>query len=275
MKIVWIGAGVMGTRMSARLAAAGHDVAGSPRGDRERARKAAWADVIVTMVNGPDDVRSVYLEPGSGLAGHARSGAVLVDMTTSSPALAREIAAAARERGVAALDAPVSGGPVAAESGELSIMVGGDAAAFEAMDPVLTALGRVITHQGAAGAGQTAKLVNQVALAGAMLGLCEAYELGERLGADRDQLMATLNGGIVGSALSRLILPLLAAGDMRPGFRVRLMLKDLGLALDAAEAASLELATTRLAQNLYRQVEERSGGDVGTQSLAEVVALAR
>jgi 3-hydroxyisobutyrate dehydrogenase len=275
VRVLWIGAGVMGARMSARLAAAGHDVSLSPRGDPERTVLTGGADAVVTMVNGPDDVRAVYLDPGSGLLRHARRGAVLVDMTTSSPGLARELAAVGERRGVLTLDAPVSGGPVAAEEGELSIMAGGAAEAFEAAGPVLAELGRVVTHQGPAGAGQTAKLVNQVALAGAMLGLCEAYEFGERLGADREQLMATLNGGIVGSALSRLILPLLASGDMRPGFRVALMLKDLSLAIDAAASASIELTTAEFARRLYGLVEQQLGGDVGTQALAEVVGLPR
>ena len=215
VRIGWIGTGVMGSSMCGHLLAKGYPVTvfnrTRARAEAVVARGARWAgspaevaaasDVVFTMVGTPVDVREVVLGDRGVLAG-AAPGAVLIDMTTSEPALAREIESRARERGVGALDAPVSGGDVGAREARLSIMVGGDRAVFERMQPLLACLGRTIVHQGPAGSGQHTKMVNQTLIATGMIGVCEALLYAHKAGLDIPTVLASVSSGAAGSLVA-------------------------------------------------------------------------
>jgi 3-hydroxyisobutyrate dehydrogenase len=285
-RIGWIGLGLMGGRMLPHLMDAGHpatiharrdDVAapfverGATRAEHPAAVAAA-ADVVFTIVSMPADVESVYLGRDGILEG-ARPGSVLVDMTTSSPALARRIAAAANARGIEVLDAPVSGGPAGAESAALSIMIGGPEATLARVRPLLERMGRTIVHHGPVGAGQAAKIANQIAVGGSMLAICEAFLSAKAAGLDPERVLETLGAGIVGSNLLRYMWPRIAAGDLEPGFRVEHLIKDLGLALDAAHDVPVSLPGTALVKELYHAVRAEGYAGKGTQAL--ITALDR
>jgi 3-hydroxyisobutyrate dehydrogenase len=285
-RIGWIGTGLMGASMCEHLIAAGYALTvftrtparaaallahGATWADSPRA-VAACADVVFTMVGTPADVRAVVLGDDGALAGAAR-GAVLVDMTTSEPALAREIAAVARARGVAALDAPVSGGDVGAREARLSIMVGGDREVFEHVQPLFARLGRTIVHQGPAGAGQHAKMVNQILIATGMIGVCEALLYAYKAGLDLPTVLTSVSGGAAGSWSLTNYAPRILRRDFAPGFAVAHFLKDLGLALAEARRMRLALPGLALAEQLYRALEAEDHGASGIQAL--VLALAR
>lgn len=285
-RIGWIGTGVMGSAMCGHLLAAGHPVTVFTR-TRERAagllaRGACWADaptavaaasdVVFTMVGFPADVREVVLGPQGALAG-APAGAILVDVTTSEPALAREIDAAARARGVASLDAPVSGGDVGAREARLSIMVGGDAATVERVRPLLARMGRTIVHQGPAGAGQHTKMVNQILIATNMIGICEALLYAHRAGLDVARVLESVGGGAAGSWALANLAPRMLRGDLAPGFLVEHFVKDMGIALAEARRMRLVLPGLALAEQLYGALIAQGDGHRGTQAL--VLALAR
>ena len=188
-------------------------------------------------------------------------------MTSSSAALARRLAEAGAARGVDVLDAPVSGGPAGAEAASLAIMVGGDADVVARVRPLFDLLGASVSHHGPAGAGQTMKITNQVAMAGAMLGICESFLLAKANGLDPDRVFETLDAGIAGSPLLRYIWPRLAAGDLEPGFRVEHLIKDLGLALDAAHDSTIALPGVAMMKELYHQVRAAGYAGKGTQAL--------
>lgn len=286
--IALIGTGVMGASMARRLMAAGHALTVANRSP-ERARPlvdagaaladspaaaAAGADVVLTIVGMPEDVRAVYFgagDGGPGILDAARPGALLVDMTTSRPSLAREIHAAAVARGLAALDAPVSGGDVGARDGTLSIMVGGDPAAFERARPVLEVLGRTILRQGAAGAGQHAKLANQVAIAGTMVGVMEALLYARRAGLDPTTVLASIGAGAAGSWTLSNLYPRAVAGDLAPGFAVKHFVKDLRIARDEAADNGIALPGLALVLGLYERLAAEGGDGLGTQALVTVL----
>lgn len=280
VRIGWIGLGQMGGRMLPHLLDAGHPVtflarrddAAAPfveRGAVRLADPAAVAeasDVIITIVAMPADVEQVHLGERGLLTGEV-AGRTFIDMTTSSPSLARRISAAAEAAGADALDAPVSGGPAGAAGATLSIMLGGRADVVERVMPVLRRLGTTIVHHGEAGAGQSAKLVNQVVVGGSMLALTEAFLLARESGLDAEKVLETLGAGIAGSGLLRFMWPRIAAGDIEPGFRVAHLVKDLDLALAAAAEGDLEVPGTALVRELYDRIRARGLGDAGTQSL--------
>lgn len=284
--IGWIGLGLMGSRMLPHLLDAGHpasvndrvEAAAAPlvaRGARwcpDAGTVAAESDVVVTIVAFPADVEAVYLAPG-GIVERARPGALLIDMTSSSPSLARRIAEAGAARGLDVVDAPVSGGPAGAETAQLSIMVGGADAAVERARPILERLGATIVHQGGPGAGQAAKVVNQIMVGGSMLAICEAFLFADSQGLDRERILSTLGAGITGSNLLRYMWPRLSTGDLEPGFRVEHLIKDLGLALDAAHDATVALPGTALVKELYHAVRAAGYAGKGTQAL--ITALDR
>jgi 3-hydroxyisobutyrate dehydrogenase len=294
LRIGFIGAGVMGAPMAGHLLAAGHHVAVHNRSPAKTAplleagaalatspaAAAREADVVITIVGFPDDVRRVYLggegAVDEGIVAVARRDALLIDMTTSSPSLAREIHAAAAARGAAALDAPVSGGDVGARNGTLSIMVGGEAEAFERARPVLERMGKTIVHQGGPGAGQHAKMANQIAIAGTMIGVCEALAYAKRAGLDASTLLSSIGAGAAGSWTMDNLAPRMIAEDWSPGFFVRHYLKDLGIALAEAERMALDLPGLALAKGLYEGLRDHvaDGGDLGTQALMRVVGEA-
>jgi 3-hydroxyisobutyrate dehydrogenase len=284
-RVGWIGTGVMGSSMCGHVLAAGYAVTVYNR-SREKARPlvergareasspravAEGADVVVTMVGYPRDVRAVTLGPEGTLAA-ARPGSVLVDMTTSEPALAREIAAEAQAQGVAAVDAPVSGGDVGAREARLSIMVGGDAAVVAALAPLFQAMGRTIVHQGPAGAGQHTKMVNQVLIATNMIGVCEALLYGHKAGLDLPTVLQSVGSGAAGSWSLSHLGPRIIAGDFDPGFFVEHFLKDMGIALAEARRMQLALPGLALAEQLYRAVAAQGHGRDGTQALMRALA---
>jgi len=285
-RIGWIGTGVMGASMCGHLLDRGHPIAVFNR-TRERARPlvergAVWADspravaersdVVFTMVGYPRDVREVVLGGEGALRGAAR-GSILVDMTTSEPSLAREIAEAAQARGVAALDAPVSGGDVGAREARLSIMVGGEPAVFERVRPLLGCLGTTIVLQGAAGSGQHTKMVNQILIATGMIGVCEALLYGFRAGLDLHTVLGSVSGGAAGSWSLTRYAPRILAGDFAAGFFVEHFVKDMGIALGEARRMRLALPGLALAEQLYLALEAQGGSRQGIQALQ--LALAR
>ena len=247
-RIGWVGTGVMGAAMCGRLLDAGYALTvfnrtraksepllerGATYADNPR-EVAAASDVTVTMVGFPDDVRDVVLGDKGTLSG-AAAGSVLVDMTTSEPRLAEGIAAAAAVKEVRSLDAPVSGGDVGARNGTLSIMVGGDRAAFDRLAPLWDVLGKTVVHQGGAGAGQHTKMVNQTLIASNMIGVCEAMVYAVKSGLDPETVLKSVSGGAAGSWSLTNLAPRMLSGDFAPGFYVEHFLKDLSIALAAAE----------------------------------------
>ena len=278
--IAFIGTGVMGRSMAGHLLKAGHTVhvynrtkakaqalldAGAHWHDTA-AGAAAQAEFVFTIVGFPQDVEETYFGP-QGVIARARPGAVLVDMTTSSPALARRIAAEAAGRGLAALDAPVTGGDVGAREARLSIMVGGDEAAFARARPLFALMGKIVVFHGAPGAGQLCKLSNQIGIASVMMSWCEALAFGQRAGLDPVRVLESIGGGAAGSVGMTVLAPRALKGDFAPGFYVKHFLKDLRLALECAEAMKLELPGLALAKKLYDEVSRRGGDEDGTQAL--------
>ena len=229
------------------------------------------ADIVATMVGTPADVRSVYLGVVGVLAG-ARPGTVVVDFTTSEPALAREIHSSAKQRSVMALDAPVSGGDVGAREGTLSIMVGGERAGFDALESFWTLLGSRSVYQGAAGSGQHTKMVNQIVIASAMVGVCEALLYGFRAGLDLDRVLQSVSSGAAGSWSLSNLAPRILVGDFAPGFFVEHFIKDMGIALREAESLGVALPGLALAHQLYRAVQAQGHGRAGTQALQLALA---
>lgn len=285
-RVGWIGTGVMGVSMCRHLIGSGCDVTVHSR-TRERAlglleAGARWADspaqaardadVVFTMVGFPADVREVVLGADGVLAG-ARPGTVLVDTTTSEPSLAREIEQAARAVDVMSVDAPVSGGDVGARDATLSIMVGGAPTAIELAMPLLEAIGETIVVQGGPGAGQHAKMVNQILIASGMVGVCEALLYAYRAGLDLESVLASVSTGAAGSWSLSNYAPRMLAGDMEPGFLVEHFLKDMDIALAEAHAMNLALPGLALARELYLALRAQGHGRKGTQAL--ILALAR
>lgn len=283
MRIAFVGTGVMGSSMAGHLLAAGHQVAVHTRtrakAERLLAAGATWADspaaaadgadAALSMVGYPADVDQVWRGPAGFLAAPRPPG-LLIDLTTSDPALARELAAAASARGLEALDAPVSGGDRGAREATLSIMVGGSDAGFGRARPILGVMGRTVVRQGGPGAGQLCKLANQVAIASGMVAVCEALAFARATGLDPATVLESISGGAAGSwGLSNLA-PRVLRDDFAPGFYVRHFTKDLGLALAAARAAKADLPGLELAARLYREVEAAGDGDLGTQALARL-----
>lgn len=279
-RVGWIGTGVMGRAMAEHVLSAGYTltvfnrsrdkalplaergatVVDSPRQVAER------SDVVVAIVGMPADVREVFLGPAGALAG-SRPGMVLIDMTTSSPALAIELAATAAEQGIAALDTPVSGGDVGARAGSLSVMVGGDRAVCDAMTPLFQTFGQTIVHQGPAGAGQQAKAVNQILIAGTMIAVCEALLYARRAGLDPETVLRSVAVGAAGSKALEVLGPRILKRDFEPGFTVEHFLKDMGIALAEADRMGLALPGVALAKQLYEEVRAQGHGRKGTQAL--------
>jgi 3-hydroxyisobutyrate dehydrogenase len=282
VRVGWIGTGVMGAAMCGHLLAARYPVTVFNR-TRERAEGlldagAAWAsspaevaaaaDVVFTIVGYPSDVREVVLGEEGVLAG-ARPRSVLVDMTTSEPSLARELDEAARAKEVDALDAPVSGGDVGARNATLVIMVGGGERPFERVRPLFEKLGQSIVLEGGPGAGQHTKMVNQIAIASGMIGVCEALLYAYRAGLDVGRVLETISGG-AGSLTN--YAPRVLRGDFAPGFKVDHFVKDLGIALAEAARMKLALPGLALAQQLYVAVQAQGHGQLGTHALVKALA---
>jgi 3-hydroxyisobutyrate dehydrogenase len=219
-------------------------------------------DVVFTMVGYPQDVREVYFGK-AGILADRKPGPVTVDMTTTAPSLAQEISAANPR----ALDAPVSGGDVGARNATLSIMVGGDKTLFEKHRLLLQKLGKTIIHQGPAGAGQHAKLCNQIVITGAMIGVCEALLYGTYARLDLATMLQSIRGGAAGCWTLDNLAPRILKGDFEPGFYVDHFVKDMGLVLEECRRMNLKLSGVRLVHELYRQVQALGHGQKGTQIL--------
>jgi 3-hydroxyisobutyrate dehydrogenase len=278
--IAFIGTGVMGRSMAGHLLAAGHALHVHNR-TREKAQPlldagAQWHDsagaaaaaaaVVITMLGFPQDVEQSYLGAG-GIVERARPGALLIDMTTSSPLLARKIAAAAAARGLGALDAPVSGGDVGAREARLVIMVGGDQAAYDRALPLFSLLGKNLALQGPAGAGQHCKMANQIACAVGMVAWCEALAYAQRAGLDPARVQGSISGGAAGSWALTNLGPRALKGDFAPGFYVKHIRKDIGIAIASAEEMNLALPGLECARELYDRVADRGWQEFGTQVL--------
>jgi 3-hydroxyisobutyrate dehydrogenase len=227
---------------------------------------ASVADVVITMVGYPLDVEEIYLESG-GIVERARDGAVLVDMTTSSPALAARIAEAAAARGISAFDAPVSGGDVGAKNATLTIMVGGDAESFARVEPLLRVLGANVVLQGGPGAGQHTKMANQIAIAGSMLATVESLAYAEHAGLDPRRVLDSIGAGSAASWSLANLAPRILGGNFGPGFYVKHFVKDMRIAISEAEKMGLDLPGLSTAKRLYESLEANGGANLGTQAL--------
>lgn len=284
--IGWIGTGVMGKSMCGHLLKAGFRClvynrtasktadlvsAGATAVDSP-AKVAQSADVIFSIVGFPQDVRDITLGERGSLQS-AAAGKVLVDMTTSQPSLAQEIYLAAKAKGVHSVDAPVSGGDIGAREARLSIMIGGDAPVVQALMPCWQAMGKTIVHQGPAGSGQHAKMVNQILIASNMIGVCEALLYGYRAGLKLETVLESVSSGAAGSWSLSNLGPRIIRGDFAPGFFVEHFIKDMGIALAEAERMGLALPGLALAKQLYVALAAQGHARNGTQAL--LLALAR
>jgi 3-hydroxyisobutyrate dehydrogenase-like beta-hydroxyacid dehydrogenase len=286
-KLAFLGLGVMGYPMAGHLALAGHDVAVY---NRTAAKSADWqkefasqakgalrhaatpreaasgATIVFCCVGNDDDLRSVVLGDDGAFAGMA-PGSVFVDHTTASADVARELAKAALERGLQFIDAPVSGGQAGAQNGALTVMCGGDAATFERVKPVIAAFARAVTLLGGSGAGQLAKMVNQIAIAGLVQGLSEAIAFGQRAGLDMNEVLAVIGKGAAQSWQMDNRGKTMIEGKFDYGFAVDWMRKDLGLVLDEAKRNGARLPVTALVDQFYADVQQAGGNRWDTSSL--------
>lgn len=279
-KVGFIGVGVMGASIVKHLVKAGHEVTIYTR-TKSKAEPlielgAKWAnnageaskgqDMIFTMVGYPQDVKEVYEGP-NGILNHAKEGAIVVDMTTSEPTLAKHIYELAKEKNIASLDAPVSGGDLGAQNGTLSIMVGGDFEVFEKMKPTFEIFGTNIVYQGEAGAGQHTKMCNQIVIASGMIGVCEAIVYGRKAGLNIEDVLVSISSGAAGSWSLSNLAPRIVKGDFEPGFYVKHFIKDMKIALQEAEAMNLTLPGLDLAKKLYEELANNGYNEKGTQAL--------
>jgi 3-hydroxyisobutyrate dehydrogenase len=280
MRIGWIGTGVMGRSLAGHLLTAGHSLTVYNR-SKEKAqtllqRGAVWADspasvaekveTVFTMVGLPSDVEEVYLG-SAGIFSTAHPGTLAVDMTTSSPALAQHLSLEGKKHGLQLLDAPVTGGDVGARNATLSIMVGGDPNTFEKVKPLFEKLGKTIILHGPAGAGQHAKMVNQILITGIMLSLCEGLMYARRADLNLESVLQSVSGGAATSWALQNLMPRILKGDLEPGFYVEHFIKDMGIITAEAERMNLALPGTALVKQLYQAVLACGGAKKGTQAL--------
>lgn len=281
-KIGFIGTGVMGKSMIRNLKKAGYELYIYNR-TKEKAEElieegAVWCDtpgecaknrdVVITIVGYPKDVEEVYFEE-DGILENADEGTYLIDMTTTSPKLSVRIYEAGKKRGLHVLDAPVSGGDVGAKKGILAIMVGGEKKDFEACQNVLAAMGTSIVYEGPAGSGQHVKMANQIAIAGAVSGVCEAIAYTKAMGVDVDTMIETIKGGAAGSWQLSNLGPKMASGDYAPGFYIKHIIKDMKIAEEEAEGKELVLPILQRVCEMYQELERQGKGGNGTQGLIE------
>lgn len=276
----FIGIGVMGHSMAGHLLAAGNEVhvynRTKSKADELVSKGAVWedspaeiarkCDVVFTIVGYPKDVEETYLGE-NGLVPNAKEGALLIDMTTSSPSLARKIYAAGKKRGLGILDAPVTGGDKGAREATLTIFAGGDKEDFEKALPYFQTMGRTIKLMGGAGDGQNAKLGNQIVIAGTMTGMCEAMAFAKSCGLDLNEFLEAVGGGSAATWSLANYGPRILKGDFEPGFFVKHYIKDMKLAEEAADAMELDLPALTLTRELYEELAEGGFENKGTQSL--------
>ncbi len=277
-KIGFIGIGIMGRGMAANLVKAGFELTVYTRRKEKiedflqqtgvqwaesPAKCAMGQEAVITMVGYPKDVEDVYFGENGILSG-AEQGAFLIDMTTTDPRLSLRIAEAGREKNLHVLDAPVSGGDTGAREGTLSIMVGGNETDFAASLPLFRAMGKTIVYEGGHGAGQHTKMANQIAIAGALAGVCEAVAYGERVGLDTAKMLESIENGAAGSFQMRANGPKMINGDDAPGFFLKHFVKDMRIALEQS-ADPLPILEQVLKMN--EALEKEGFGDCGTQAM--------
>jgi 3-hydroxyisobutyrate dehydrogenase len=279
----FIGLGVMGKSMASHILKAGYELvvynrtkakaeellASGAQWQDTVAGVAAKANVVITMVGYPHDVEEVYLGEG-GIIPNGQAGSYLIDMTTSTPSLAEKIYTAAKEKGMHALDAPVSGGDVGAREARLTIMVGGDEEDFEAVRPILGLMGTNIVRQGKAGAGQHTKMCNQITIASNMIGVCEAIAYAKKAGLDPARVLESIGTGAAGSWSLNNLAPRMIAGNFDPGFYVKHIIKDIGIAFDSAKEMGLMTPGLELAKSLYEELAAQGEENSGTQALIKL-----
>ena len=279
-RIAFIGIGVMGKSMAGHLLEAGYPLTvynrTQSKADDLVARGATWADspavvaegadVVITIVGFPADVEETYFGD-SGVFKTIKTGALVIDMTTSSPLLAKRIAEAASGKGIGSLDAPVSGGDLGAREARLSIMIGGEQSDFDRAQPLFEIMGKNIQLQGPAGSGQYTKMCNQIAIASGMVAIGEALAYAKAAGLDPKQVLASIETGAAGSWSLSNLAPRALDGDFAPGFFVKHFIKDMGIALESASEMGLKLPGLELAKGLYDKLSGQGGADEGTQAL--------
>jgi len=289
-QVGFIGLGIMGRSMAGHLQAAGYPLHVFTR-TRDKAAPlleagATWhdssaslavaCDVVITMVGYPSDVEAVYFgaegAPETGILANLKPGSVAIDMTTSSPSIAERIAEAARSHGAFALDAPVSGGDVGARNATLSIMAGGDQAAFDAVRPLLDLMGKSIALLGPAGAGQHTKMVNQTVIAGTILGVAEGLAYGRKAGLDLAQVLEVIGGGAAGGFQLNVLGKRMVEDDFGPGFYVHHFIKDMEIAGTEAKRMDLDLEVLTLARSLFERFAAEGGREDGTQGIFKMIA---
>ncbi|HVJ48274.1 NAD(P)-dependent oxidoreductase [Desulfitobacterium sp.] len=284
--IGFVGTGVMGRSMAKNLLKAGYRLNVYNR-TKASARElvelgANWQDtvaelaeasqLVISMVGYPKDVEEVYLGK-DGLLAHAKTGSYLVDMTTSSPLLAKKLTEEGKKKGLLVLDAPVSGGDIGARDAKLVIMVGGEAEAFNAVKPVFEVMGQNIIRQGPAGSGQYTKMCNQITIASNMIGVSEAMAYAQKAGLDPSRVLESIGGGAAGSWSLSNLGPRMIAGDFAPGFYVKHIIKDIKIALDSAQEMGLKTPGLELAKSLYEKLATEGEENSGTQVLIKLYNL--
>lgn len=278
--IGFIGTGVMGKSMANHLLKAGYELyvytRTKAKAEELLAEGAKWAEspkvitehanVMITMIGYPTDVEEVYLGE-QGLITNGKPGTYVIDMTTSTPSLAERIYNEAKVKGIAALDAPVSGGDIGARDAKLAIMVGGEEADFEAVRPIFELMGNNIVHQGPAGSGQHTKMCNQIVIASTMIAVTEAIKYAEKAGLDPERVLQSISTGAASSwSLSNLV-PRMIKGDFEPGFYIKHFIKDMNIALEESEKMGLDTPGLALSKSLYAQLADAGEENSGTQAL--------
>ncbi|EHQ5045673.1 NAD(P)-dependent oxidoreductase [Listeria monocytogenes] len=279
-KIGFVDTGVMGSSMAGHLLEAGYEVLVYTRTKTKAEdlleKGALWiktpgelankVDILISMVGYPKDVEELYLGE-NGFLENLAVGTVAIDMTTSSPALAKKMAEFGREKGIGVLDAPVSGGDIGAKNGTLAIMVGGSEDVFLKVKPIFDILGSSVILQGDAGAGQHTKMVNQIAIASNMIGVTEAIIYAEAAGLNPSSVLDSISGGAAGSWSLANLIPRVLKDDFSPGFFIKHFIKDMGIAISEAKQMGLELPGLTLAEKMYQTLAEQGLSEEGTQAL--------
>ena len=279
-KVGFIGTGVMGKSLVKHLLNANHEVTIYTR-TKEKADEllkegakmvsspsevAKQVETLFTMVGYPRDVEEVYFGD-NGIFQIDNTNLTVIDMTTSTPTLAKKIDEKAKEKGMQSLDAPVSGGDIGAQFGKLSIMCGGEKSTFDQALPILNLFGETILYQGTAGAGQHTKMCNQITIATGMIGVCEAMAYGRKAGLDLDQVLRSISTGAAGSWSLSNLAPRMIAGNNEPGFYIKHFVKDMRIALEEADKMDLQLPGLTLAKSLYEDLMNNGYAENGTQAL--------
>lgn len=279
-KIGFIGVGVMGQSMVRNLMKNGYEVSvynrTKSKADDVVKEGAIWCDdvkscakgkdAVITIVGYPEDVREVYFGD-NGILENADKGTVVIDMTTTSPKLSIEIYEEGKKRGIESLDAPVSGGDVGAKNGTLSIMVGGDKEVFDKCHDIFKSMGTTIIYEGKAGNGQHTKMANQIAIAGAVSGVCEAITYARGAGLDVQTMLDSISEGAAGSWQMSNMAPRMLKGDFNPGFYIKHFIKDMKIAKEEAGDVNIDLKVLDTVLKMYESLENNNLGDLGTQGL--------